>query len=151
MKLRKFEIVREGLLLTPWRGGALCMPAKRMDPRPTARNPIVGADWDPDIGHNGVAYRLRNGRVGMVVWDQALDANSDPEYVATMQVHRARASAVMLLRKHTEGMSVRQIAKRLGTSTSQVQRMLAGEPKASLDAIIRALGLLGVEVEVRAA
>lgn len=151
MKLRKFEIVSEGLLLTPWRGGALCMPAKRMNPRPTVRNPIVAAAWDPDIGRNGVAYRLRNGREGVVVWDQALDANRDPEYLATMQLHRARAAAVTLLRRHTEGMSVREIAKRIGTSTSQVQRMLAGEPTASLDAIIRALGLLGVEVEVRAA
>jgi hypothetical protein len=118
-----------------------------MQPRPTRNNPIDTIGWDADIGRHGVAYTLADGSEGAVLWDHALSVAADPVYSARMREHAIRVQLADALDAATEGKSVREVARQLGTSVSQVQRLRG--PSATLDGLVRALVMLGCEVNVR--
>jgi len=147
MKVRKFEVLTDAVRLTPYRGNALEVSFDRMQPRPTRRNPIEWIGWDKDIGRHGPAYRLADGSEGAVLWDQALSVADDPAYVARMQEHAMKARLVEALDNATEGTSVRELARKLNTSISQVQRLQG--PSATLDGLVHALIVLGHDVHVQ--
>jgi hypothetical protein len=151
MKVRKYEVLHDAVRLYPYRGEPYDVPFVRMQPRPTRSNPIVEIGWEPDVGRHGPAYELKDGQKGAVLWDHALSVNDDPDYRARVQEHRLRAELQGMLREAASGKSVRQLAKQLGTSTSQVVRLLDPDRGGSLDSLARALFKLGVDLEVRAA
>ena len=151
MKVRKFEVLHDAVRLYPYRGEPYDVPFARMQPRPTRANPIVEIGWDPDIGRHGPAYELKSGEQGAVLWDHALSVNEDPDYRARICEHRLRAELQKMLQQAAAGKSVRKLAEELGTSTSQVVRLLDPNRGGSLDALARALFKLGVTLEIRAA
>jgi len=149
-KIRRYELTSEGFALIPYRGGGLTVPLARLSPRPTRRNPIVRHYLDPEVGGQGVAFILKDGSEGVVLWDQALSVNNDPQYVAELQLYKTRMQAFDAFEKASEGRTTRELAKLLGTSTTQVQRIQHRSPRITLDSLVRALAKLGLEVDVKA-
>lgn len=54
------------------------LPYSKVDPQPTANNPIVRAFVDPELGREGFTYALASGKEGTVHSEQVLEYNQDP-------------------------------------------------------------------------
>lgn len=149
MKVRKVAVNprKKQIELTTRSGAVYPYPFSRLTPPPTAKDPIVRAVVDPELANEGVSYSLASGAEGCVLLDQALDYNSDPTYVARMLIYRLTVDAAE--RVKPSGLSVRELARRLGTSVPQVYRLL--DPTNSTKSLAQLLGLLhvlGCEVDV---
>jgi hypothetical protein len=98
------------------------MPFVKLVPRPTTANPIAKVYVDPELGNEAVTYRLMSGREGTVHIDHALDYNRDPAYLAGIALHELTIEARTRIK--SSGLSVREVARRLGTSVPQLYRLL---------------------------
>lgn len=124
MKLRSVRAnSRKRQLELVTRSGAVYpMPFVKLVPRPTVANPITDLYVDPELGNEAVTYRLASGREGTVHIDHALDYNRDPAYLAEIALHELTVQARS--RVKSAGLSVREVARRLGTSVPQLYRLL---------------------------
>lgn len=102
--------------------GELPFPYKRCDPTPSPGDRLVEVFVDPELDREGFTYRLESGAEGSVHVDSILDVNGDPEYLARLELYRLTLEAKARL--DGTGLSVRQIADRLGTSPTQLYRLL---------------------------
>ena len=90
---------------------------------------------------------MASGENGAVLWDQALDYNSDPRFVAEMTLHRLIVEAEARLR--SSGLSMREVARRLGTSVPQLYRLLeTGRTSTGFVQLFALLQLLGCDPQV---
>ena len=122
-------------------------PYARLDPRPSARDPIVAASVDAEIGREGFGYRLRSGREGTVLLDQVLDYNRDPAYLRDLLLYRLTLEAQK--RVTHSSLSRREIIRRLGTSATQFYRLLdQTNYRKSVDQVLRLLHVLDCEVRL---
>jgi len=112
---KQFEIVTRAGVVYP-------MPFAKVDPRPTVKDPVVDFYVDPELANEGITYVLASGKEGAVLLDHCLDYNRDPKYLADMALHVLTCDAVE--RQKISGISMRELARRLGTSTPQVYRLL---------------------------
>ncbi|HEY5265560.1 MAG TPA: hypothetical protein VIJ40_01975 [Acidimicrobiales bacterium] len=102
---------------------------------------------DPDLGNEGFTYTLESGVEGSVHIDEVLEYNGDPSYMAELMLYRLSQDAKT--RFESSGISVRQMAEKLGTSPTQMYRLL--DPtnySKSLRQLISLLYMLDCEVEV---
>jgi hypothetical protein len=60
---------------------SLLMPFARVEPRPTADDPVVRAFVDRELGSEGFGFVLRSGREGTVHGEQVLEYNLEPGYL----------------------------------------------------------------------
>ena len=91
---------------------------------------------------------LESGREGSVHLDSVLAYNDDPAYAADLVLYDLSLEAYRRF-EHTP-LSVREVARRLGTSQAQLYRLL--DPKntrKSLRQMLALLHVLGCAVEVR--
>lgn len=100
----------------------LPFPFGRCDPSPTSEDRVVEVYPDPDLGSEAFTYLLASGAAGSVHWDSVLDVNADPDYLARIELYRLTLEAKD--RIAASGLSVRSVAKRIGTSPTQVYRLL---------------------------
>ena len=122
-------------------------PFAKLRLEPSAEDPIEDAFVDPEIGDEAFTYRLRSGQEDTVHLDAVLDAVKDPDYLQDLLLHRLAVEA----RKGLEesGLSKRQVARQLGTSPSQLYRLLdPANRRHSIGQILALLDLVGKEVEV---
>lgn len=142
MKLRKVGINarRRQLELTTRSGVVYPFPFARLDPAPAPGNPVTKAFVDPELANEGVSYQLSSGEEGCLLLDQALDYNSDPAYAARMMLYRLSVTAGDGVTR--SGLSIREIARRLGTSVPQVYRLL--DPTNTTKSLVQLLSLLKV-------
>jgi hypothetical protein len=127
-------------------GRVLPVPFARLTPRPTPTDHIADACVDPELGHEGVTYRLASGAEGSLHVDHALEYNRDPRYVAEVLVHRLTVEAAK--RVAAADLSRRELARRLGTSVPQLYRLL--DPANSRKSFLQLVALLDVlDCEVR--
>ena len=149
MKLRRVRVNnrKRHLELETRSGRRLPVPFARLSPRPTVADRIADAWVDPELGREGVTYRLASGAEGSVHVDHALDYNRDPGYVAEVLVHRLTVEAAK--RVAAAGLSRRELARRLGTSVPQLYRLLdpANNRKSFLQ-LVALLDVLDCEVHV---
>src|SRR5260370_2967243 len=61
--------------------GRFLYPFAKLDPRPSADNPIVEVRVDKELASEAVTYRLASGREGTVHIEQVLEYNRDPDYL----------------------------------------------------------------------
>jgi len=127
-------------------GRVLPVPFAKLAPRPTPADRVAQAWVDPELGNEGIAYRLVSGREGSVHVDHALDYNRDPAYAAEVLLHRLTVQAAQ--RVAASGLSRRELARRLGTSVPQLYRIL--DPTNTRKGFMQLVALLDVlDCEVR--
>ena len=61
--------------------GRFVFPFAKLDPRPSAANPIVKIWVDKELASEAVTYALASGREGSVHIEQVLEYNKDPDYL----------------------------------------------------------------------
>ncbi|MDZ7631544.1 MAG: hypothetical protein U5K74_09400 [Gemmatimonadaceae bacterium] len=132
-------------------GRTLDLPYDRLRVRPSAENRIVSVAPDPETGKQAFTYRLRSGEEDTVPLDAVLDANGDAAYLQHLMLHRLTLEVLDALRD--SGIGVRSAARRLGTSPTQVYRLLdPAQANKSLGQLLALLAMTDreVEFEVRA-
>ena len=104
------------------RRGVYSFPYSRLDLRPSRDNPITQVSVDRELGNEGFTYKLLSGDEASVHVDAVLDFNEDPSYVADTLLYKLTVEARRRLDK--SGVGTRELTRCLGTSTSQLYRLL---------------------------
>jgi hypothetical protein len=128
--------------------GVYPFPYAVADPRPTPDDRVAEVAVDPELGREGFTYTLESGAEGSVHVDHVLEYNEDPATLADLLLHRLTVEA--LERVEAAGLSRRELARRLGTSVTQLYRLL--DPTnygKSLRQLFALLHVLGCEVDVQ--
>jgi hypothetical protein len=125
----------------------LVYPYAKLGLRPTDDDRVVEVYPDPDTGCEAFTYRLASGAEDTVHLDAVLEYHQDPAYLNDLLVHRLTVEASKAL-AHTQ-LAKREVARRLGTSASQLYRLLdPTQSGKSVGQLLALLHLLGREVEV---
>lgn len=122
-------------------------PYARAHPAPSATDRIADAHVDPELGNEAFTFRLASGAEGSVHIDAVLEYNQDPTYMADLTLYRLTQEARSRFDK--SGLSTREVARSLGTSPTQLYRLL--DPtnySKSLRQLVALLYLLGCDVDV---
>jgi YHS domain-containing protein len=128
-------------------GKCYAFPYEKCEAVPTAEDPIVSMEIDQETAYEGFVYRLASGVEGYVHGEQALDYNRDPEYMRQLLIHRLGVEANK--RMQASRLSKREIIRRLGTSPSQLYRLLDTTYYGkTVDAMLQLLWALDCEPEV---
>jgi hypothetical protein len=122
-------------------------PYAKADPAPSPRDRIAEVFVDPELGREAFTFRLASGAEGSVHIDAVLEYNKDPSYMADLALYRLTQEA--RTRFDTSGLSTREVARSLGTSPTQLYRLLDPTNYAkSLRQLMALLYLLGCDVDV---
>jgi hypothetical protein len=122
-------------------------PYARLDPAPTPSDRLARGFVDEEIANEGFTWVLESGREGTLHLDHVLEYNEDPAYMARLLLYRLTLEARHLL--EDSGLSKREVSRRLGTSPTQLYRLL--DPTnygKSLPQLLGLLHLLGYEAKV---
>ncbi len=125
----------------------LMFPYAKANPSPTSEDRVEQVFVDPELGREGFTYSLTSGVEGSVHIEAVLEYNEDPSYMAELTMYRLTQEARE--RFERSRLSIREVSRWLGTSPTQLYRLL--DPtnySKSLTQIISLLYLLGAEVEV---
>jgi hypothetical protein len=125
----------------------LILPYAKVDPGPTAADPVVRAFVDKEIASEGFGYVLRSGREGTAHIEQVLEYNKDPDHLRDQLLYRLTLEA----QKHvaTSRLSRRELIRRLGTSATQFYRLLdQTNYRKSVDQLLSLLQILDCDVQL---
>lgn len=126
---------------------SLSFPFVKADPAPTREDPVVGAQVDPELGAEGFTYQLASGRSGTVHVEQVLEYNQDPSYLRDLLLYQLTLEAQKLVA--SSPLTKREIIRRLGTSPTQLYRILdQTNYRKTVDQVLRLLGVVGGDVRV---
>src|ERR1700756_468681 len=115
---------------------------------PTSDNPIRRVYVDKEIGSEGFTYELASGDIGTIHAEQALEYNSDPNYLRDQLLYKLTLEAQK--RVAESPLSRREIIRRLGTSATQFYRLLdQTNYKKSIDQLLLLLHVLDCSVELK--
>jgi predicted XRE-type DNA-binding protein len=128
-------------------GKSFILPYAKVDPPPTADNPVARAAVDRELDREGFTYWLRSGAEGTVHVEQVLEYNQDPGYLRDTLLYRLTIEAQK--RVKTTSLSRREIIRRLGTSPAQFYRLLdQTNYRKSIDKLLSLLRILDCEVDL---
>ena len=123
------------------------LPYSKVDPPPSGSDPIAKVFVDPELGKEGFTYVLRSGREGSVHLDHVLEYNQDPAYLRDALLYWLTVEARK--RAGQSGLSKREIIRRLGTSATQLYRLLdQTNCRKSVDQMLSLLQVLGCDVQI---
>ena len=126
---------------------ALPFPFAMLRVIPTSEDPIVDVQPDPELGNQAFTYRLRSGAEDTIHLDAVLEVNRDPDYLQEILLHRLTVEAIAGLEE--SGLGKRQVARLLGTSPSQLYRLLdPANSNKSLGQMLALLNLVDRKVEL---
>ena len=115
--------------------------------RPDAKNRVVEAAPDPELGKEGFTYRLTDGSEDTIHLDAVLEYNQDPDYLKGLMLHRMTVEALKAV--EDSDLSKRELIRRLDTSASQFYRLLdPANTTKSVGQMLALLHLLGKDVDV---
>ncbi len=121
-------------------------PFAKTDPQPTADDAVLRVFVDEEIGREGFTYVLESGREGTVHVEQVLEYNEDPSYLRDLLLYRLTIEAQKRVEKSP--LSKREIIRRLGTSATQLYRLLdQTNYRKSVDQLVSLLQVLDCEVD----
>ena len=126
----------------------LQFPYSKAVPRPSTSDPITDVSIDKELGNEGITYVLKSGREGSVHSEQVLDYNQDPTYLRDAMLYKLTLEA----RKRIQAspLSKREIIRRLGTSATQLYRLLdQTNYRKSIDQLLSLLGVLDCHVDLK--
>ena len=136
---RVFEVV------TP--RGEYTYPFARLGPGRMTGNRVTEVFVDPELAGEAFTYHLASGETDSIHVEQVLDYNRDPEYLKELLLYKLSLEAQKGL---TEcGISKRELARKLGTSPSQLYRLLdQTNAKKSVGQMLALLHLMGRQVDL---
>jgi len=122
-------------------------PYALTDPCPGPDDAVERVFVDDELGREGFTYALASGREGSVHMDSVLEYNRDPSYMADLVLYKLTLEARK--RMDASHLSKREVIRRLGTSASQLYRLLdPTNDRKSLRQLMSLLAVLGFEVNV---
>lgn len=122
------------------------LPYAKLRLEPTVDDPVAEVFVDPELGKEGFTYRLRSGAEETIHLDAVREVAQDPEYLQEILLHDLTLEARRGLEE--SGLGKRQVARLLGTSPSQLYRLL--DPANTSKSVGQMLALLHlVDREVR--
>ena len=125
----------------------LIFPFARLEAQPTADDPIAKVFVDKELGSEGFTYVLRSGQEGTVHIEDVLEYNQDPDYLRDLLLYRLTLEAQKRIAATT--LARREIIRRLGTSPTQLYRLLDQRNyRKSVDQLLRLLQVLDCDVEL---
>lgn len=125
----------------------LVLPFSKVEPKPSSDNPVVRLFVDPEAGREAFSYVLNSGSSGTVHVEQVLEYNQDSAYLRDLLLYRLTLEAQKRIAKTP--LSRREIVRRLGTSASQLYRLLdQTNYRKSLDQIVALLQVLNCEIDL---
>jgi hypothetical protein len=128
-------------------GKTYAFPYVKARPTPTSDNPVARAYVDKELGDEGFTYELQSGKTGTVHVEQILEYNRDPNYLRDLMLYKLTVEAQRRIAESP--LSKREIIRRLGTSATQLYRLLdQTNYKKSVDQLVSLLQLLECEVDL---
>ncbi|NQV71715.1 hypothetical protein HQ496_01230 [bacterium] len=103
-------------------GRQLVFPYVRLRVRPSASDSISEVFVDEELGREAFTYRLESGAEDSVHMDAVLEFNMDPDYFNDLIMYKLTVEAMKAIQQ--SGLGKRQIARQMGTSPSQLYRLL---------------------------
>jgi len=128
-------------------GKMLAFPYAKAEPTPTAEDPVRRVFVDPEVGREGFTYELHSGRSGTVHVEQVLEYNQDPAQLRDQLLYKLTIEAQK--RITASRLSKREIIRRLGTSATQLYRLLdQTNYRKSVDKLVALLQVLDCHVDL---
>jgi predicted XRE-type DNA-binding protein len=125
----------------------LSFPFAKAEPRPTPKDPVIQVAVDKELGREAFVYTLESGKEGTIHIEQVLEYNQDPAYLRDLLLYKLTIEAQE--RVETSALSKREIVRRLGTSATQLYRLLdQTNYRKSIDQILNLLHVLDCEVDL---
>ena len=122
-------------------------PYAKAAPHPTSSDPVVQVDVDAELGREGFTYVLRSGKEGTIHIDQVLEYHQDPRYLRDVLLYKLTIEAQK--RVEASGLSKRELVRRLGTSATQLYRLLdSTNYRKSVDQLLRLFNVVDCEVDL---
>ena len=138
-KRKNFEVKTSGKIYS--------FPYVKTRPSPTSDDQVTGVHVDKDLGGEGFSYELQSGKTGTVHIEQVLAYNRDPNYLRDLMLYKLTLEAQR--RVADSSLSKREIVRRLGTSATQLYRLLdQTNYKKSIDQLVSLLQLLECDVDL---
>lgn len=128
-------------------GRHLAFPYSKARPAPDRQDPVVRVWVDEEIAREGFTYELASGRTGTIHSEQVLEYNQDPAQRRDLILYRLTIEAQKRLAKSP--LSKREIVRRLGTSATQLYRLLdQTNDRKSIDQLVALLQVLDCQVDL---
>ncbi len=128
-------------------GKRLVFPFARLEVPPTADDPIAKVYVDRELGAEGFTYVLKSGREGTVHVEEVLEYNQDPDHLRDLLLYRLTLEVQK--RIAATRLAKREIIRRLGTSPTQLYRLLdQTNYRKSVDQLLRLLQVLDCDVQL---
>jgi len=103
---------------------------------------------DEELGREGFTYILSSGRSGTVHVEQVREDNKDPAYLRDLLLYKLTIEAQK--RVEASPLSKREIVRRLGTSATQLYRLLdQTNYQKSVDQLLSLLQVLDCDVDLK--
>lgn len=123
------------------------LPYSKVEPRPGATDPITRLFVDRELGREGFSYALASGKEGTVHIEQVLEYNQDPRYLRDALLYKLTIEAQK--RVAASPLSKREIIRRLGTSATQLYRLLDQKnSRKSVDQLLSLLHVLDCDIDL---
>jgi len=123
------------------------LPYSKVEPQPSAADPIARVFVDKELGSEGFIYVLESGKEGTVHGEQVLEYNQDPHYLRDTLLYKLTIEAQR--RVEAIPLSKREMIRRLGTSATQFYRLLdQTNYRKSVDQLLSLLHVLDCEVDL---
>jgi len=125
----------------------LFLPFAKVRPHPTTNDSIATLSVDQELGREAFTYVLKSGKEGTVHVEQVLEYNQDPDYLRDLLVYKLTIEAQRRLQ--SSRLAKREIIRRLGTSASQLYRLLdQTNYRKSIDQLLSLLHVLDCDVDL---
>jgi hypothetical protein len=123
-------------------------PYAMLDTQPTDDDKIINAYVDPELGNEAITYELASGTEDTIHIDRILEYNRDPSYMRDLLLYKLTIEAKKLVESSPIG--IRELSRRLGTSPTQIYRLLDEEnTRKSLDRVFELLAVLQCRIDIR--
>jgi hypothetical protein len=103
-------------------GRDFVLPYTKVELVPSVDDPIVEIFVDPELANEAFTYRLKSGLEDSIHIDAVLEYNQDPAYMADLALYQLTVNAKRRLA--ASGLSIREVSRLMGTSPSQLYRLL---------------------------
>ena len=125
----------------------LLFPYAKADPPPAAGDQVTAVRVDDELAQEAFVFTLASGRETTVHLEQVLEYNQDPTYLRDLLLYKLTLEAQR--RVSATALSKREIIRRLGTSATQLYRLLdQTNYRKSVDQVLHLLHVLECEVDV---
>jgi len=128
--------------------GSYEYPYALLDRPPSDDDGIVDAYIDPELGNEAFTYELASGAEDSVHIDHVLEYNRDPAYMRELLLYKLTIEAKKLVKLSPLG--IRELSRRLGTSPTQIYRILDTEnTRKSIDRVFELLSVLQCRIDIQ--